>query len=68
MYNDISPELVQILIVAIGIIFAIVVYVVWRDRRILRKEHEALDHRVEKLRLGKMIDHLLPDFAGGPLA
>ena len=58
MYNDINPELVQILVIAIGIIFAIVVYVVWRDRKILRKEHEQLDQRVEKLRLGKMIDHL----------
>ena len=58
MYNDINPELVQILVIAIGIIFAIVVYVVWRDRRVLRKEHEELDHRVEKLRLGKMIDRV----------
>ena len=33
MYNDINPELVQILVIAIGIIFAIVVYVVRRDRR-----------------------------------
>ena len=39
MYNDITPELVQILLIVIGIIFALVLYVVWRDRRVLRKEH-----------------------------
>jgi hypothetical protein len=58
MYNDISPQVVQILVIAIIIIFALVVYVVMRDRRILRKSHEDIDQRVLKLRLGNMIARL----------
>jgi len=58
MYNDISPQTLKILVIAIGIIFAIVVYIVWRDKIMLRKNHEDLDKRVQKLRLGDMINRL----------
>ena len=46
LYNDISPQIMQIVMIAIVIIFAIVLYVVFRDRAILRKDHEDIDQRV----------------------
>jgi hypothetical protein len=55
LYNDITPGLFQILVIAIIIAFAVVVYVVWRDKLLLRKSHEDLDKRVQRLRLGDMI-------------
>ncbi|UCB55143.1 MAG: hypothetical protein JSW45_00960 [Thiotrichales bacterium] len=58
MYTDINPQLLQILGIIIAVIFVIVVIVVYRDARILRKSHEDIDHRVEKLRLGDMIARL----------
>ena len=63
LYNDIGPQIVQILVIAVIIIFAIVVYVVVRDRSILRKSHEDIDHRVLKLRLGDMIARLKIPFS-----
>jgi hypothetical protein len=58
LYNDISPQVLQILMIVLAILFVIVVYVVLRDRILLRKSHEDIDHRVQKLRLGKMIARL----------
>ena len=55
LYNDISPETLRFLLIAIGVAFAIVVYVVWRDKAILRKSHDDIDHRVQRLRLADMI-------------
>lgn len=58
LYSDISPETVRTLVIAVGVGFAIVVYVVLRDRIILRKSHEDIDERVKRLRLGDMIARL----------
>ena len=58
MYEDIDPQAIRYLLIAVGIVFAIVVYVVWRDRTVLSKSHEDLDKRVLKLRLGDMIARL----------
>ena len=58
MYNDISPQTLIIIGIAAAFLFVIVVYVVFRDMSILEKSHEELDHRVEKLRLGDMINRL----------
>ncbi len=63
LYNDISPQIMQIVMIAIVIIFAIVLYVVFRDRAILRKDHEDIDQRVQNLRLGKMIARLKIPFS-----
>ena len=63
LYNDISPQVVQILVIAIIILFVIVLYVVFRDKSILRKSHEDIDQRVQKLRLGGMIARLKIPFS-----
>ena len=58
MYEDIDPRAIKYLLIVVGIAFAIVVYVVWRDRTVLRKSHEDLDKRVLKLRPGDMVARL----------
>jgi len=58
LYNDVSPQTLMILGIAIALIFVIVMIVVIRDMNILEKNHEDLDRRVMKLRLGDMLGRL----------
>ena len=56
LYNDISPETMKIVGIAVAAILVIVVFVVLRDIRILRKGREDVDRRMRRLRLSDMID------------
>ena len=58
LYNDISAQTLMILGIAIGIAFVIVLFVVFRDLRILRKGKEDVDHRITRLRLNDMLARL----------
>jgi hypothetical protein len=58
LYNDISPQTLMNLGIILAIVFVFVVFVVFRDVYILRKSHDALDNRIQKLRLGSMLHRL----------
>ena len=58
LYSDISSQTLVILGIAIALIFAIVIIVVFHDMSILEKSHQDLDRRVLKLRLGDMLGRL----------
>ena len=56
LYNDISPQVLLIIGIIIGILFAAVVLRMCCDVRVLRKARKELDNRIKRLRLNNMIE------------
>ena len=58
MYNDISPQILLIIGIIVGILFAVMVLRICCDVRVLRKSRKELDQRIGRLRLNDMINRL----------
>ena len=56
IYNDISPQVLLIVGIIVGVLFALVVLRICCDVRVLRRGREELHNRIKRLRLNDMIE------------
>ena len=56
LYNDISPQVLLIIGIIVGVLFAAMVLRICCDVRVLRKGRAELDSRIKRLRLNDMIE------------
>ena len=58
MYNDITPQILMIIGIVVGVLFVGMVLRLYCDVRFLRKSRKDLDNRIGRLRLNDMIGRL----------
>ena len=56
LYNDISPQVLLVIGITVGVLFALMVLRIGFDVRVLRRGREELNNRIKRLRLNDMIE------------